>query len=117
MTNATVVVLTCGLLIYATTEIKVLKYSLMNITSCNNPQDTYKKIIMCAKHHADIIRLDIAYKKCITKNLLFLYFSYVKLVESTLSVMLGIQFLSCTIVLCMSTFLLTVVSLFNLSFI
>lgn len=107
LTNSAVVVLTCGLLIHATTQINILKHTLKYLVSRGPAQETYERIAKCVEHYAVIVGYVInlvsflaGTNKC---------FSFVKLVERSLSLMLSLQFLSCTIVICLSSFLLTVV--------
>lgn len=106
LTNSAVVVLTCGLLIQAGTQLKILKDNLRNRID-QNAAETYHEIAKCIRHYSVIIvYVDDSHSKLISdlSNCRF-----VKLIESSLSVMLSLQFLSCTVVICLSSFLLTVV--------
>lgn len=56
LTNSAVVVLTCGLLINAATQIKILKDNLMNTIDQQTTQHIYPAITNCIQHYSVIIR-------------------------------------------------------------
>lgn len=55
LTNSTIIALTCGLIIHATTQVKILKHNIMNITSEGGNETYYAMVSECAAHYAAII--------------------------------------------------------------
>lgn len=56
LANAVLVVLTCGLIMQATTQTKILKHTLKNISDYTEREKTYYKISQCILHYAGIIK-------------------------------------------------------------
>lgn len=58
--NASLVALACGLIIHGTTQVKILKYTLANLTEGRTERETYSNISQCAAHYAAINKCESA---------------------------------------------------------
>ncbi|XP_049825839.1 odorant receptor 2a-like [Aethina tumida] len=92
--TASIDTLSAGLIMQAVGQLELLNDNLKNLHKCaqtDDPDAVYKKIIECVKHNEYI-------------------YKYVKEVEECLSIIIFAQFLTSTIVICMTCVILTLVS-------
>lgn len=63
LANAVLVVLTCNLIMQATTQVKILNHTLKHVLNYTEAQQIHNKITECVKHYANIIRYLFSQKK------------------------------------------------------